>query len=243
MTANISNPTPRSNLVLKWTGISLLFVGASLAGSMLLTNWENWWASFIILPAAFLLSLSGIVADRQGRFSLGSRAIFLPALVIGTVAWMFLFDLNWAVCWPLMLITPTAGLLLLGLPGSKNQTAAFFQGWVFWFSLSGLLLGVEFLLANLSLLPVYSMTFNWWGLNILLVALGGLVLTVQSALRKGPLALTLINAGLSLSVAFSAVVALFNLDWNLLSPVNLMAIGLLILVSSFIRSPEQKTQA
>jgi hypothetical protein len=232
---------PTSFIIKKWTGMGLLILGGFLLIPILVTHWANGWACFITLPAVLLFCLGCALAERSGRFHTGSRFIIAVSLVIAAVALIFLLELSWNIFWPVMIIVPTAGLLAISVPFKHHWVASLYQEWLFYFSIAGLLLGIEFLLGNLRILPIYATSLSWWGLNICVVFAGGLIITLRLFLAKRPLLAVLSNLMLTLCMGFTGVISTYSLNWNLLTPLFLLSLGFLLLASSlFPESLEKK---
>jgi len=228
---------PTSVTFKKWAGIGLLLLGVLTLIPLLLTHWTNAWAWLITLPAIFLFCLSAILAERSGRLHTGARAIIATAVVIAAVALLFLLNLNWAVFWPVMIILPAAGLLSISLSFKHNGIAALYQEWLLYFSTFAWLLGITFLLGNLGIIPLYSIHFHWWGVNILVIFIGGIILTTRLLLAKRPVLSVLSNLAVTLCLAALGIISAFSLGWNLLSPLYLSTLGICLLAFNFLSNP------
>lgn len=97
-------------------GLVLIIVGALLLLSKF-TGFQlnNWWALFIFIPAmgAFGNFLSSV--RRKGGMDRGAFGSLIGALIITTVAVIFLLGLNWGTIWPVFLIIGGLGALFSGL--------------------------------------------------------------------------------------------------------------------------------
>jgi len=74
---------------------------------------ENWWALFIIIPAVGAFGSAWRAyeyADR--RFTPAVRGSLIGGLVLTLVAAIFLFNLNWAIFFPIVLILAGVSLLV-----------------------------------------------------------------------------------------------------------------------------------
>jgi hypothetical protein len=228
-----------------WTAIILITLGVIffLQNIGALGERFNWWALFILIPAfgAFATAWAGF--ERGGRrfnaivrINLGGGAILL------TVAFMFLFNANWAVWWPLMLIVPGLSMLIQGLPHPATQghpSVAGLLGMNFWIGGSVVLLGLTFLLNGLGIISLHAIfgDFSWWGLFILIPGLGAFInafLVVRgSGGKMTPAAWTLLAGGLA--TCSVAAVALLGWDWNLLAPIIMIAAGAVLLIAYLTR--------
>ncbi len=78
----------------------------------------NWWALFILLPAAGAFTKAFSIYQTTGSFTTQARGSLWAGLMFSVVAGMFLFDLNWVILGPVLLILAGAGLLINAvLPG------------------------------------------------------------------------------------------------------------------------------
>jgi hypothetical protein len=75
----------------------------------------NWWALFILIPAAGAFSRAFNVYHTSGRFTAQARGSFWAGIVLSLVTAMFLFELNWITLGPVLLILAGAGLLINAL--------------------------------------------------------------------------------------------------------------------------------
>ncbi len=199
----------------------------------------NWWALFILIPVAGSFSGALGAMRKSGRLNAAARSSLGSGLVMLTVALMFLFNLDWTKWWPLMLIVPGISMILSGFPdGSLPQYGALggFLSLGLWLGLAALLLGAGFLLDNLSVFDPATLLpagWRWWGAVILLAGFGALLngLLFRSAETIGR---RISSYGLMLIGLLACVVgalALFGLDWQLLTPLAIIAIGLGLLFS------------
>jgi hypothetical protein len=115
------------------------------------------------------------------------------------------------------------------------QALILHRPWSFFIGVSATLLGVTFQLRNLGIIEnIPFLPFdNWWGVFILIPALGGLV-TAGMLLAGGhsPI-LALLNLAAAVLVVFAGFVALYNLDWNLINmafPILLIVVGIGLIV-------------
>jgi hypothetical protein len=74
----------------------------------------NWWAAFILIPAVYSLARAYEDYRKNGRLTERGRSNLIGGLMIGTVAFIFLFGLNFGNLWPLFLIIIGVGILLRG---------------------------------------------------------------------------------------------------------------------------------
>jgi len=221
--------------------IGLIVIGAVLlVRNLLKIEGEfNWWAIFILIPAAGSLSASYSSVRRHGRFNATARSSLGSGLVVLTVALIFLFNLDWGIWWPLMVIVPGISMILSGFPDDSLQKYGAVRGFLslgLWLGLAAVLLGTGFLLKNLgwfdpdNLLPA---GWRWWGAVVLLSGLGAL-LNGFFYRTSGTMGRKVSSYGLMLIGLLACVVgglALFGLNWQLLTPLAIIAIGLGLLFS------------
>lgn len=95
-------------------GLILICVGLFfLLGTVFPFNFlANWWALFILLPAAYNLNRAYQSYRHHGHLTDGARGNLIGGLLIGTVGLIFLFGLNWGVVWPVFIIIVGIGALL-----------------------------------------------------------------------------------------------------------------------------------
>lgn len=207
----------------------------------LMSEHFNWWALFILVPA--LISLTSAFTAFQGsgwRINAAAGSGLGGGLVILTVALMFLFDLNWSVWWPLMLIVPGFAVFINGFNDrpSLSPIASGLVNLSYWSGAALMLLGAAFQFDRLGFLHLAETfgRYQWWGAIILIVGLG-LVFNAYRISGKettfGPGARVFLFFGLTLSAI--AVLALLGLDLNLALPILLIVAGLAFLSTLLFR--------
>ncbi len=73
---------------------------------------DNWWALFILIPAVGSLSTAWRAYQNTGRsFTAAVRGPLIGGLVMLLVAVIFLFNLNWALFFPAILVLTGLGML------------------------------------------------------------------------------------------------------------------------------------
>jgi len=98
-------------------GVVLVAAGVFLLlGNLTRFSLQNWWALFLLIPAAGSLWTAYTIWRRnEWRFNTASRGPLIGGLVLVYLAVIFLFDLDWARVWPGFLIIVGGGLLLTGI--------------------------------------------------------------------------------------------------------------------------------
>ncbi len=223
-------------------GLVLIVIGAIflLQNIGALSQHFNWWAVFILVPALSALSGAWFAFERSRRFDAAVRSALGGGLIILTVALMFMFSLDWGLWWPLMLIVPGFTIFINGFPDDRPGPA--WGGWIglsLWVGASVILLGATFLANNLSLIHLHVMfgSFQWWGIFILIPGMGALFNALVVFVKSGN-RLTLAAQGLfilGLVICAVAALALLGLNWNLLAPIMVIAVGIGFLVSYLIK--------
>jgi hypothetical protein len=216
-----------------WWGIVLIFVGVIFLAQR--AGWlgpqYNWWALFIFIPAIGSLSGAFYAFQSSGRFNAAVRSSLGSGLVILTVAFIFLFGLNWAVYWPLMVIVGGFSMLLSGFNMREILSMSF------WIGLGAMVLGAGFLAMNLNWYDVQA-AFSpnrWWGIPILIPAGGALINALIAGVRGRGFGTVIGLITFGVMVAATGIVAFLGLDWNLLAPVLLIMVGVGILLGIFSR--------
>lgn len=97
-----------------WVGGIILIL---LGGVLLLQNFGvvsafNWWALFILIPAAGAFGAAWTAYQQTGRLGTAARGSLIGGIVLAMVAAAFLFNLNWALVGPALLILAGFGILV-----------------------------------------------------------------------------------------------------------------------------------
>jgi hypothetical protein len=95
-----------------WGGLILIGIGVvfMLQTMGLLPRDFNWWALFILMPAVAMYYQAWQIYRQTESFDSRSRGLIIGGTVVLAVAFIFLFDLDWGVMWPVFLIL--AGILV-----------------------------------------------------------------------------------------------------------------------------------
>ena len=72
---------------------------------------QNWWALFILLPALGSFGASFTEYRVSGRFNAKARGSLVAGLVFTAIASVFLFNLNFSLLLPIILIVAGVGML------------------------------------------------------------------------------------------------------------------------------------
>ena len=72
---------------------------------------QNWWALFILLPALGSFGASFTEYRASGRFNAKARGSLVAGLVFTAIASVFLFNLNFSLLLPIILIVAGVGML------------------------------------------------------------------------------------------------------------------------------------
>jgi len=98
-------------------GAILILVGLGvLASNLTGFSLNNWWALFILIPAMGSLAAAWRMYQANGnRFTQAARGPLVGGLILLCVTAIFLFNLNWAGVWPVLLIIVGIGAVLTAL--------------------------------------------------------------------------------------------------------------------------------
>jgi len=88
-------------------GLGVIFLLQN-AGALYL---QNWWALFILLPALGSFGASFTEYRVSGRFNAKARGSLVAGLVFSTIAAVFLFNLDFSLLLPAILIVAGVGML------------------------------------------------------------------------------------------------------------------------------------
>jgi hypothetical protein len=87
-------------------GAILILVGLILlAQNFGISTLNNWWALFILIPAVGSLATAwGIYQANDSHLTPAARSALISGIVLTAITAAFLFNLNWGLLWPLLLI-------------------------------------------------------------------------------------------------------------------------------------------
>ena len=88
--------------------IGLVFLATNLGGFTL----NNWWALFILIPAAFTFGNAFSDYKENGRLTKKGRGDLTGGLIMSLIGCTFLFSWDWGKIWPMFLIIGGIGALL-----------------------------------------------------------------------------------------------------------------------------------
>lgn len=92
--------------------IGVFFLCANLGVNLPFLGYDNWWAWFMLIGAAWPIGEAVERYRRVGKLDAGVWYALLPALSIVLVASFFILHLSWATWWPLFIVL--GGLYMLG---------------------------------------------------------------------------------------------------------------------------------
>ncbi len=97
-----------------WVGGAILIL---LGIIFLLQNlgtfyFNNWWALFILIPAIAAFGSALSVYNATGRFNAAVRGSLIAGGVLVLITAAFLFNLNWGIVFPVLLILGGVALLI-----------------------------------------------------------------------------------------------------------------------------------
>jgi hypothetical protein len=165
------------------------------------------------------------------------------------VALMFLFELDWGDYWPLFVILGGFGTMLSGLPFSRPEEVRVpkallrHRPWPFFIGLASLLLGLTFLGRNLGMIDLLAFIpfDNWWGVFILIASLGGFGTAILLYIGRHANILVLASLAGGAIVALVGVIAILDLNWelmNMVTPIILILAGIGLLFGLGRRNTE-----
>lgn len=89
--------------------LGIVFLVQNLSGFTL----ANWWALFILIPAAGSFSAAWRIYRNSGnRLTQAAAGPLTGGVILATVAAVFLLNLDWGVIWPVFVILAGLGALL-----------------------------------------------------------------------------------------------------------------------------------
>lgn len=223
-------------------GLVLIVLGILFLLQQLgLLDFTNWWAIFILIPAFGSFSTAWYAYRRWG-YNEAVRSSVGGGFLVLTVAVIFLFNLNWALWWPLIIIVVGLNIFSNGfvIPGSIESQRPFshhfYRAWLGWVGIGVIALGTGFLANSLEIFNPAAVLVKWWALPILIPAVGGVFIALRLLISGKGFGWASIS-NIVATVVFAAVglVALLGINWNLLTPIILIAIGILLLTGVFRR--------
>lgn len=219
-------------------GLILIFGGIILFSQQLglLGPRYNWWALFILVPALASFGGAFTAMQKTGKFNAAVRGGLGGGIVLLTLSLMFLFGLDWAVWWPLMVLAGGVSVFLEGLGGKEIEGVAGVFNIGLWIGLGAIFLGTGFLLKNLNVFDLAAVfgAYNWWAVAILIPGIGavlGGLLSPLSAKKYTGAAFGLTMFGLATIIV--GIIAFLDISWTILGPALLILGGLAILFGIF----------
>ncbi len=236
-------PTPQRRTRFPFIGIVLVVLGIVFflqqTGNM--TEHFNWWALFILIPAVSSLTGMYYAIRNTGTFNQTARSAAGSAVVFFTLTFMFLFGLDWAIYWPLMVLAVGFSILIGSIPGAQvkdKENLKRFMSMGIWIGAGAILVGVAFLLKNLNVIDVTVLLgYRWYAWLVLLPGIGNLVnayLLYRAEGNKVTMGVRVL-IGLGLIIIILAVLMLVGLAWNILGPLMIIGAGLAFIISAFIK--------
>jgi len=236
------SPKPGKPSEFPWFGVILILLGILfLAQQFGDFTFNNWWALFILIPVFSAFGTAYGMWRKAGRFNFAVWSTFYGGLFPLLVALIFLFNLEWGDNWPLFVILGGLGMMIGGLPFRRAEDATTpaallcHRPWGIFVGLSAILLGLRFMGIDLGIIEniLFFNVQNWWGIYILIPALGGIVTALLLLFGGHSVVLVLINLALAAVITLAGMVALLGLDWelmNMAAPLILILVGLGLII-------------
>lgn len=97
-------------------GVILILIGLLMFGQNLkILPFTNWWALFILLPAVGSFGTAWRLSQSAGRLTVHSRSAAIVGIACTLVAAIFLFNLNWTILGPGLLVLAGISLFINAL--------------------------------------------------------------------------------------------------------------------------------
>jgi cation transport ATPase len=103
-----------------WIGGAILILVGIVILLQNLTSFalQNWWALFILIPAIGAFGNAWRIYQSGRQITVQARASLIGGIILTMVVAIFLFNLNWTILGPVLLILAGLGLLInVILPG------------------------------------------------------------------------------------------------------------------------------
>lgn len=235
--------TPHHKRNLPWGGLILIVLGIVflLQQAGRLSEHFNWWALFILIPAFSSFAAAWQASRTTGRFNAAARSAFGSGVVVLTVAILFLFDMNWTVNWPVIVIAAGFSMAFGSFPDKSmdnRMNLKRFMNMGLWFGLGGLLIGIVFLLKNSGLYDIRNLLGErWYGYFIFIPGIGFIVNAIMLYITndKKPNMAFRGMLGMGLLIIILAGLMVGGLAWPMLGPFLIIGAGLAFIVSAFIK--------
>ncbi|MAT41712.1 MAG: hypothetical protein CL609_05170 [Anaerolineaceae bacterium] len=214
--------------------IILILIGVVfLVKRLNLIEIQNWWALFILIPA--ISSLSNLIQDLRRGISMTAVIAqgILGAIFPAAIAAMLLFNLSWEKFWPIFIILAGFSLLLTGfLPAGKGLESLIqtIQPWLISSGLAVILTGSLFFVQTINFFNINKFVPNWWGLPILVAAMGG-VIAAYFSFKADKKTKTGINLLAALILSIPGFFAILGIQANLVFPLLIIAIGMVLIIT------------
>ena len=96
-------------------GAVLILVGvALLLQNSGITLFHNWWALFILIPALSAFAAAWRIFQNSGRWTRAARGALIGGLFLTIMMGAFLFNIEWKLLLPALLIFAGAAMLMNG---------------------------------------------------------------------------------------------------------------------------------
>lgn len=179
---------------------------------------ENWWASFIYVGAALFFAIAW--KQRETDQPLLARMAIGIGVIVTTVATLFLFDFDWQVWWPAMLIVPGVVLWFNGRlrPNPKEKPVLHsIANFTSWAGGAVFLLGLTFLAHTCQWIDLGQLfgAVGWWGFFMILPGIGNWLSVARSRQQYGPTLLLMWNILSAILVVEGALHLLSLYDWSI----------------------------
>lgn len=215
--------------------IILIVIGLFLILQRLgISGFKNWWAIFILIPS--ISSTGNLVREIRsaGGFHFSMASNVLGILFPAAVAFMFMFELDWGLYWPIFIMLAGVSMILTGFIGEDAPVGNFvrrYRPWLISWGSGVILFGVFYFINNIQKTNFQIFESRLLGIPILIASLGG-IFSILFAQKLGVASKTfiLLNLITTFFLALPGILAILNLQLQIVGALLIIALGLLIIL-------------
>jgi hypothetical protein len=202
---------------------------------------RNWWVIFIGGPGVYLIYVSYTTYQVLDRLTFKSILTFIIGSVLVSISILLLFELKWKTFWPIFLISPAIGMILLaailGKSYRKQKRFQYAKVWFYFIGLNFSIMGLLIIVEQLGWVPFTEYLHNWWGYFFLITSLAGIFNFISIRKKSDTLVNNkqLLQLNWSYAFASAGVIIITGIPLRFIPSIVLVGVGVIIIVGNLIK--------
>ncbi len=202
---------------------------------------RNWWVLFIGGPGVYFIYVSYTTYQVLDRLTIKSILTFIIGTTLFAVSILLLFELKWSIFWPIFLVSPAIGLILLaailGKSYRREKRFQYAKVWFYFVGISFAALGALVIIEQLNWVPFSDYLHNWWGYFFLIASIAGIINFISIRKKSETLVNNkqLFQLNWSYAFASTGIIIITGIPLRFIPSIIFVGIGIIIIIGNLIK--------